>query len=117
MKKLILALAIGVTAMGCNSSIDRHEDVLLTGKGYINRSFCESGYIIDLIENDTITNTTFKPINLPNKFKDERLRLHHTSTEVKVEFSYKIISDKPETCPGFYGYDKEIEIVNIKKIN
>lgn len=114
MKQLFLALAIGLTAMGCNR--DGKEESLHKSLGYVNRSFCENGYIIDEIKGDTI-GQTFLPSNLPKEFKSDKLRLHHTEKIMKVEFTYKITSDTPNICAGFYGYDKKIELITIKKIN
>lgn len=104
MKRLILALAFGLIAIGCNR--DEQESNIFKGIGYVYTSFCENGYVIHEMESDSIIKTTYLPNNLPDEFK---------TRNIEVEFIYKVISDTPQTCPGFTGYDKKIELINIKK--
>lgn len=118
MKQLLLALAIGLTAMGCSRyGQEDNSKNTLTKVGYVNRSFCKNGFVIYEIKNDTMVDKTYLPTNLPNEFKSQTLKLHTLQKEMKVEFTYKVISDIPQVCPGFYGYDKEIKLINIKKID
>lgn len=114
MKKIILALAIGLTAMGCSrlgkGEVEEH---ILKSQGYVTKTFC--GDVINIIDENDNKKYTIKPINLPKEMV-QTLSIYDKST-LKVDVSYIVTKDEEVTCPGFFSYKQEVKIINIKKID
>lgn len=110
MKNLLLALAIGLTAMGCNrygQEEEKKNPKLETYVGYVEYSHCADIDFLIQLEKDGKYVTSVYATNLQGEYKKHR---------TKVEVTFETIKEVQVLCPGFDGYTRVVKITNIKKI-